>query len=245
LLSNGTYEYYISNTSQFALAGETTGMGDVYFSSPKLLMPYPFTYGDTRIANYVSSRPAMQLFNRGIDTFSADAYGTLILPTGTYSNVLRIHKSTFVFDSYIVSGTAHLDSYLLQTWYWYTPGFHTPLLAMYYDIDPMGVPELAQVQYYARNTSGLPTTKLPRNDVNMYPNPANQELHIAPCWQQDERFPIRIMDITGRTMSMPEGAPLQQNGILTINTASLPDGIYLITTSNAHHIACNRICIQH
>ncbi|MCD6013247.1 MAG: C-terminal target protein [Flavipsychrobacter sp.] len=52
----------------------------------------PFTYNSTYIDTYQATIPPATMHGTGVLTVTGDAYGTLILPNGTFNNVLRIKK---------------------------------------------------------------------------------------------------------------------------------------------------------
>jgi len=91
----GYYLYFIADASEFAISGQgepdtgAGGGGCLYYPVPQSLFNYPTTYGSVYADSFYSDQPVGHNYSYGIDSFIADAYGTLILPSGTYNNVLR------------------------------------------------------------------------------------------------------------------------------------------------------------
>lgn len=222
--NNSGYDYYITDTGKFALAGEYTGSGAVYYTTPRDIVIYPMTFNDIKVSNYAFTNPTNLWFTHGTDSLIDDAYGTLVLPSGTFNNVLRIHKISHVTDSNIVSGSAIVDSYIVDNYFWYTPGFHNPLLAMYYDLTPGGVPELAQVIYTASNTLGTANTITNENNIQVYPNPVKDILYLKMEGQDVQKIKLRVMDITGKEYAIP----VQKTNNISFNVSSLLPGVYVL-----------------
>lgn len=65
------------------------------YSDPEQLVSLPYTYGTKYVDTFAGDHLALGFsvpFSGTLD-FEADGYGTLILPTGTYENVVRYHFS--------------------------------------------------------------------------------------------------------------------------------------------------------
>ncbi|MBL4624046.1 MAG: T9SS type A sorting domain-containing protein [Flavobacteriales bacterium] len=115
-------DYFTSSASQYTFdgfAGDPAGLGVVssfVFSNTQLLMAFPAThldsqadnsYGSTRMADPGLSVPpffvvdSVMINHNGISTGTLDAFGNLILPTGTF-DVLRQSAQEISIDSILI-----------------------------------------------------------------------------------------------------------------------------------------------
>ena len=203
-------------------------------------------YSDIKNAGFAYHQPATSSFEYGSASFFADAYGTLILPTGTYNNVLRIHQISNYTDSSITSGGPALTTYRRDTYLWYTPGFRSPLLAAYYDIDIHGVPELAQVYYYTQTATGITNYTLNEQDIKIYPNPATDNLYLQLQLPAATSATISITDILGRPMNNPKFMNLPYGRqTISIPIQMLPTGIYLLKWQTNSTIQYLKFTVEH
>ena len=219
-LGGSNMQFYSTDASSFALTGVNIPGGNVYYSTPRKKIIYPATYNITALEPYAFSRPGFDSYGYGTDSITVDAYGTLILPTGTFTNVLRVHTISISIDSNIVSGTTYVDTFRTDVYSWYTPGTHSPLLSMFYDFGGLtGTPELAQIFYYKLLPpgTGVASTPAQDNDLVLYPNPATTELHCRLALASDDIISIEIMDVLGQVVN-PTTLQKASTGINTITS---------------------------
>lgn len=106
-------EYFLSDANGLHLVGSYATSFDVgYFqevySNPKTIIKYPTIYGETWSDDYegvFSGQGAPSNFAGITGEWTADGYGTLVLPSGTISNVLKIHLESV--QSNVVDGVVH------------------------------------------------------------------------------------------------------------------------------------------
>jgi len=229
------YDYFVTDATKFAATG--FGMpsgGSQYYSDPISYMVYPMLYNTVKIDSYVSSQPAFQTYSYGIDTFKADAYGTLILPTGTYNNVLRVHMIAISTDSMDFTTPAMVSHRRSDIYMWYKEGFHNPLMTMYYDTSGTGVSHLGDVSYYLYTPSGIDKVKEHTLATQVYPNPAMNEVHIKMHLNNGGKVSIAATDMAGRAV----GYAYEEfvNGGTTdmkYDIAGLPNGMYILKIQTA------------
>lgn len=100
------------------------------YDNPEDLLRFPLTmpgsFKDTFSAYFTSAGYSYHRW--GTIQVTADAWGTLILPGGTYSNVLRVRTNEYFDDSTMVSGSPFAWHYNTVTYTWYAPDVHVELL---------------------------------------------------------------------------------------------------------------------
>ena len=115
--------------------GFTSGGGDAYYNDPALLLAFPITGGTSFSSSYNGS---MSPFGVGEDSVkiefgnysaSGDAYGTVILPTGAFANVLRVHViESFTINLYLL-GTPFISENITDDYYyWFVDTISHPIL---------------------------------------------------------------------------------------------------------------------
>ena len=169
---HGNYSYYTTSSSAFSYLGYRTATASRHYSDPLAYVRFPMTY------NTATSDSGSFSFATGtvtyVDTFICDGYGTLTLPTGTLSNVLRVHEIQYGFQTGAVPFNWRYDYYQ-----WYVAGLHAPVLYMGFDTTGTGTthinyvgytPKLSQVSIVSPGSSA--------SVFRCFPNPANEVLHI-------------------------------------------------------------------
>jgi hypothetical protein len=232
--------YYIENDTVLSQDGNYISSGNyTAYSNPIDQLQFPFAFNNTFTSYYsglIVSTPAgdsaTYTIINGSNTVTADAYGTLTLPGTTgpvvYSNVLRTHGIQSYTDSVGVAG-ASLLAYTVETYTWYTPNYHYPLLTI------------------ATTTgSGVYSTKVFYSDVQvtgdasvssmspagasfeLFPNPVNGLLNIAYNTPGNEHVRITLSDMLGREVAVIANGYTQGAQQLGYNTTTLPKGLYLV-----------------
>jgi hypothetical protein len=166
-----SYAYEEVTASKLTFLGNYINVaGFVYYTTPRVQFQYPLSYGDSyanAFAGYSTNGDTIS----GIDSFTADGYGTLKLPTATYTNVLRM-KYVQHYHS-VNSGFGYYEDIYQAEYSYYIPGYHTYLFDIEYTANTINGPTYtATTAQYAKNiTTGISDIK---NDalLSLYPNPA-------------------------------------------------------------------------
>jgi hypothetical protein len=84
------------------------------------------------------------------------------------------------------------------------------------------------------------------SELNVFPNPANEQIEVSATLNQDASVQIELMDVTGKIISVLNK---EQNpaGIVhhVFETALLPNGIYMIKLSASDQSTFRKIVIAH
>lgn len=87
------YAYFELSTSQLDILAEDVGSPDPsVYSTPKTPLMFPFGYQDSFVDNYIESGVGYNV------TREYTGYGTLILPTGTFTNVVKMESTSGSID---------------------------------------------------------------------------------------------------------------------------------------------------
>lgn len=224
------YSYYKVNASALTVEGHvvTTGANDttiIVFSDSEQILELPYTMASSFVDNFegVSYIPNFGAFPfDGTLDFEADGYGTLILPTGTYNNVVRYHffRSQTNYFNGIPAGTITKEQ-----WAWVSADFRFWLLLMEENWDGFSTTPWV---WYDKNPYPVNTDIHSPHEatVSVFPNPsrANQKLSIS--WDKTEQAQIALLRMDGSLIK-------KENMVLEIGTNSYrcPDvtaGIYIL-----------------
>lgn len=219
------YTHYAAGTQKYTALGYYDVTDDYVFDDPEDLLRFPMTYTNSYTdsfnvlfdyaANFVVRR-------KGQIVVTADGYGTLKLPNGTYNNVLRVKAVEDFSDS---SGGTPLVFHIEQ-YAWYDPTLRSPLITF----SVFSSPAAPMPQYYAQYRSNIPTavaqTALQSGSIGLYPNPATDVLTLTlPTAIDASRAAISVSDVTGRSMPVAISAT---GHTATIQVTTLPAGLYLM-----------------
>ncbi|NDC42735.1 MAG: hypothetical protein EBZ77_14505, partial [Chitinophagia bacterium] len=165
------FTYFKSTSTTFEAMGNVSTMDTTVFSDPEVQTYFPMTYNSGYYDTSLVIGTGYQY--RFHDSFRCDGWGTLVLPTGTYNNVLRIRQTTtMLIDIFGFTTSSSWDTYT-----WYRSGFHFPLLSVSCDTTgPTQAP--ANVAYYTNFTTAVPDASPRQTAMRIYPNPASQTLTI-------------------------------------------------------------------
>ncbi len=180
--------------------GTVTGNTITKYDKPFVKMVFPFEYGDVYSGDFSGTieGPTFKQPIEGTYTLEADAYGTLIIPTGTYRNVIRI-KTYKEEHSKGSSCNCGVVSYK-----WYSKDIRYPLLTIIQSQNSNGMNTI-RTAYYSKVKLNEVTEKekpeLENISANIYPNPFSESFKIDYYIQKDSPVEIVIFDNSGRKVS--------------------------------------------
>jgi hypothetical protein len=221
------YLFYNTDNSKSQVVGFYAGNVLLHFSDPEDHLRFPFTYNDNFKDSFkVDFSASGVAFKRlGEVETKADGYGTLILPTGTFNNTLRISRKELYTD-YVSGATAFV--YEGQSYIWYSADHREALLSLVV-INANG--SLLTQSYQYTNQYPLSVGNLNENriDLSLYPNPAREALNVSFTLDNNTDMSVNLLDITGREVLPGETRSYAKGkNQLTLSTGNLPSGMYLL-----------------
>ncbi len=246
---NTTYQYYLNSTSAMTGIGQVDAAGTNYIHLTNYLdqMFYPCTYlsthVDTALGHFSISGTAVAL--RILDSFKADGYGTLTLPTGTHTNVLRVHMINYTTDTITIviggipfptASTSRSESYL-----WFDTGYHSPLLNI--GLDTVGnVPlHVTSAKFYTHGAVlGANTLTSDNSNIEVFPNPATENITVKFNTATSENVIVSLTDLVGREVAT---ASQITNNSATIPVSGLSSGLYLVQVINGNERTTRKVVV--
>ncbi|MGC4128052.1 MAG: T9SS type A sorting domain-containing protein [Bergeyella sp.] len=225
---NGTTIYYKQNPTTLEIVGIANSMATINLNTnPATAITYPTAYGntfsDTTAGTTVYSGTNLNL-NGTVNT-TADAYGTLLIGTQTYPNVLRVKIVINLNISMLFIGNVGTSQ---NTMFMYYDNIRKyPLLA--YTAGNVVAPAFSINEStsgaQAQNFIFLGTQDIAKKSMGIYPNPAHDVLNIKGI---DSKTNFKIFSTEGRLLKSGTAENEQ------INVTELQPGVYFIQTdSNA------------
>lgn len=233
----GNYTYFIADVNKFSVTGVyNVATGYQYYTNPATMISYPATYGASHIDTGLIAIPFGSL--AVIDSSTNDGYGTLVLPSGTYTNVLRMHAIFHISDNVTWADYQRFEEYR-----WHVQGFHDPLLAIGYDTTG-GHAHISSVEYYTQHTAGI--SEINGNAMNMEvsPNPATDVVNIKFNLTESAPVTITLCDVVGKVVRNICNTRLSEGAKnLECPVADLSAGVYFIHLANENNNIVKKIVV--
>lgn len=193
------YQSYSASSMQEL--GTWLGFGYSVFTDPLQQLSFPLTYNTSWSDDYSGT---VQLFGTstisGSLTSTVDAYGTLILPTGTFTNVLRLRTTRSETTTF--SGLA--TTVESQVYYFLKAGFANPLLEVRTTTTtaPGSPPEVEQALRYqsAGNTDIEGTTA---TSISVAPTITSDLVRVTSPEPFGQDLRVQVIDASGRIIVAP------------------------------------------
>ena len=178
----------------------------------------PFTYNTSYLDSYNVAAPATNVSGTGYLTALGDAYGTLILPSGSYPNVLRIKEEQREYDT---AGSS--PSYTLTMSYlWFDTGHRAPLLRMD-SVISTGTVNSQKVMYLSP-TSGVKNLNSYQASYSGFFDNAGHL--VVEGFETEKNYTVVVYNIIGNKVFSQDFSatdPAQQ-----FDVTALKPGIYLV-----------------
>lgn len=235
---SGVYE---ASAAAFRYLGFAEGISltSARLSDPADEVRYPFALG----SSYTDTFSGDSYFpngNGGVDSaevsgtlfVEADAYGTLILPWGTVSDVIRIHKMR---TNIYVDGTATEEEYRF-----YQPGVHHPWMRTNRKTNSWNTDVVEGARYYNPANVGIVGRSDQEASLTVSPNPASGTVTIE--LPNSGAMDHQLIDATGRMVQVLNSRGEQQ---ITLDLHALPSGQYILRSSSADGMHHTPVIIMH
>ena len=256
-----TFSYYDKNNNRLEyIGGEALGTFIYYDEDPQLVIDATMSGSDSVMDEYkgFTDNSQTQIYTKGTQEFQIDASGTLMLPSGTFPNAVRIVNNAVRVDS---SGSEFFMSIITTettTYSWVIPGQTDPVMSVIYTEgqsetiisgSPPMITEipLTKSVFYNPNAEGGTTATRNLGQLtgvqieNVAPNPTFGNINIQMKVDQTQLVNFRLSNIIGRTLrneSAMLGSGLKQH---QMDLSALPNGTYILSISNENEITSRKV----
>lgn len=206
-------------------------------NAESLLLPLPFSYGstytETVITSYInSSNDVIEVTAK--KTLNGAATGTLMLPSGTYTDVLRI--SGTLVETQKTNGVAEQYYYTTALNYYYSEKISHPLLYSFYKSSNGPVDFAPYTQFVSEISTGINEWKVSQFETQVLPNPASDKILIATAVNDD--LQLILYNTFGEVVFNKI-----HNGESQLNVDNLAEGIYTLLISDGITMQSKKIVI--
>jgi hypothetical protein len=232
------YGYWIANDQIWALAGSYSaneGLGFAY-TDPATYIAYPCSYNSTwtDTYGYTFDGGGIQVTATGTLAAEADGLGTLIMPYGAVSNVLRIRQESD--ETTLLPDIGELNVETTQYLY-VKAGVRFPLAILSTSISTVfGIPSEPEndMVWLDGSSVGIAEAISSAIGLELFPNPAHDRVSItfgAPSGDVQ----LQLIDGNGRVV-LNEQLLQQPMGINRVDLPlnNIPAGIYLVRITAAN-----------
>lgn len=244
---SSTFLVYSNTASKIEYMGSATATASncILFSNPLKYYSLPFTYGTVSPDNFALSTTGFTV--SGTFTTTGDGAGTLILPSGTYNNVLKLK---FVVYETVNNGSS-VSTYTVIESRYLSAASKFPLLT----IDTQTTvttsttttsSTLTTGQINANFVTGIKEAINQLSPLTIYPNPSSNgitTIHFS--LQKNENCQLEVYNSIGqnvKTISFGE----QTLGTITksIDLSDLENGLYILKLKTGTNEQSSRITIS-
>jgi hypothetical protein len=245
-----TYQFYNSSSDSFNIVGASGNLIDStrYFNDDKSMV-LPFTYTDSFWDSSIYTAYILGGYsNRSHQsrTTTSDGYGTLILPNGTFNNILRYYVDTYRTDS-LFSGSSFMSVSLWYTreYFWVSQDYKGYLFYLNTIKNKNGVPQNTRSSNYTFSPIPVLSTaskNIAASDegVVLYPNPVPNTFFIESNTVFNNAE-LTLYSISGQillNMKNIEGKKI------SVNTVGLSKGLVYYTITQKFHKATGKFIIE-
>lgn len=224
--SGSNYSYSKTSTTAYQNYGYVSSGGVVMpYSNPEDFLHFPFTFNNTYTdpwaVNFVNG--GYTFYRTGTTAITADAYGTLTTPAGTFTNVLRVHMVQTYQDSADMGGP-YLIQYSNDEYLWYANGTNASLAACFTII---AAGSTSQSGFYLGTPVGVNDINQYLSSFDLYPSPALNNITIDINLTENKKAEVKLFNSLGQQVlnGISEEA-IQGSNTMSFDITTLPDGIY-------------------
>ena len=219
--------YYKTSSTAYQYCGVVNSGGVIQsFSNLEDFLRFPFTYTnsytDAFAMSYLSN--GYMMYRTGTITVTADGWGTLTTPNGTFSNILRVHLTENYQDSTNFSGVPFVTSVSTDQYFWYKEGTHASLAAIV-SATVQGI--TTTVSSYITNPVGINEMSRVVADYSISPNPASDKINLSFVLDENKNVEMKIFNSLGEVVKIINNEYLVQGQNITqVDVSTLPNGVY-------------------
>ena len=255
------WEYYLFRNDSLSWLGaasvlsqDSTIFYQVLNLDPDVRAVFPFTYGSSfsdhfRGKNKVTYDGSSLIQRRfGTSSDVVDAYGTLTTPYGTFNNTVRIKTIETVRDTldFFIPVVTQQD---IVRYTWYSEDERYILLHLDSIVtSTFGFPAAATYAHMYR--AGEIMTSIDQEQLaetismNVYPNPASEQIHVQFTLDKSASYQISLSNIIGQKLiELPVNRTALGTQNIPLDISEIGAGYYLLTIQTEAGIAAKKIRI--
>lgn len=243
------YGYFYKSSSELqtiGIVGDIMGTGspmEIAFNPRETIMTFPFDYldsfNDTSGMEIIMDTIKME--QTTIKTVTADAWGTMTTPIGTY-DVLRLYTEKIeIQDIYFWVIAAWVPVYssadTTYSYEWWSDDVNARFPVCSFDWNPDSMAVDGEVEFLYLNYLYTKQSEM-LNDVNVYPNPSTGMINFA----GENISTVEIVDLSGvEVFTRSYAIPVDYS---SIDLSFLDRGIYIARINSNNNVNISKIIIE-
>jgi len=196
------------------------------FSNPSTRFGLPLSYNASGTDTYASTTSFGGLFDittSGSTNWNVAGYGTLILPTGTFSNVLLVHVVDSSVDTQSFGGFEISTNVTDDVYFFYKAGYALPL-AVFESITTSDMINTETTQGGLVFSITIDVEDLSNDgEISIFPNPTTDMLTVS--FDNMQPYRLDVVSLTGEVVKTIRVNKLQNE---LIDVSDLSNGMYII-----------------
>jgi hypothetical protein len=176
----------------------------------------------------------------GTLTINADMQGQMMLPTGTFTGVLRLHVvESFHLKTYML-GMAIMDNIISDDYYyWFVDSIFQPI--MIYGITTVdGTAQTPILRYQPITVTKIDNAQMSDN-INIFPNPSDGVFNVLLPQTNRSLNNITVTDVNGKVVF---GEIANNQPISSINLSQQAPGVYFIKIEQDGKLTRKKVVLQ-
>ncbi len=240
----GVYVYSLLDDNVWETHGIATGFFQKIYQDPQAQLMFPMNYEDSFTDEFASTEVILgiTIYGTGNTKVTADAYGSVSLPGGTFDNVMRLMVVEESVDSTNLGmgGLVEKIHTTTTTYIWYSAEHPGPLcIRDYSETFQVGLwPPLPPDTCYmdpdssfqydpSATSSGIPYFSIDAFELEITPNPFASQLNLSFIVDNSQDLRFELQAINGQTVYTEEITASPGLNQLNIDVQGLPSGSYV------------------
>jgi len=223
------YSYYLSTPAEFSQMGISDPENNIKFGQPFKGFELPFTYTNNFSQNVSISgvSEGLTLSGSAKTTVKADAFGTVIIPAGTFP-ALRVYRITEISATVLFFSIVQRDT----VWEWWTNQFQAPVMSYHRSyLSALGEEEydVYADMFVAQTVADKEPAAPNKIDLQITPNPTAGITTLRFDLPVAGKADIQVFDASGKIIrreSLGRAVPGEQTVDFDLSAAS--KGVYYV-----------------
>ncbi len=251
---NSSFNYFNTSQTNILVNGFAGADLTIPYSNAETFLEYPFTFNSTFTDQFASVYNAFgaETYRTGTTTVSGDAWGTINLPNGNFSNALRVNYFTQTRDSSNI-GVPLVTDIISRSYVWFAPGRKFPVFQIIYTyISLNGTPFVGSKVIDYSPSSPVIGINIISNETpsgyelsQNYPNPFNPSTKINFAVPVSGLVSLVIFNELGREVEKLVNQNLNAGSYeFDWNAAEYPSGVYFYRLESDQFVETKKMILS-
>jgi len=240
--SDNSYLYFTNTTNDLTVTGIHSTSYVANYPNGETVLSLPASYNTSFTDSFAGTiSGAITGSISGVVNYTFDGTGTLILPSGTYTNILRNHTQfTQVINNGIGTLTTNGDNYD-----WYKPGVKGSLLAII-NSSANGSAVTTKVKLFDQTITAIENNLPSTESFSVYPNPAqngisNLQLNLT----ETSNVTFTVYNSVGELVANNTFNKIAKGKFMyELNATNYPKGLYFVSLSTNGHKCTQKLVVE-